>query len=358
MEEKEFSLEKWEQEINKELSFLEEILDEKETSEKPSPTWQVLEKKLNNFLKVKDKSLGEEILSQCESLISKTDKSTQLYLRLIQNLVKGLLKFENISQLLNKMVANLPLIFSNANPTKKEDLVQSFYYQYQTLKGKPTSSLRETNLKKEEIENLLKQVIESVEAKLHEINIKVEENQRTLHRLLVGPSSEKIEQEKIEGIKETPENEAKFYILEIGEKKFALPAETVVNVYKISPKKAKKLTQKSLIKFGQLGSFFNPITKGLKGELKKVKKSQLKNMFLNVFQPAEGLQNNNYNGAVVVKVSDIDSYGVIFVDRIPSLDKPISGKLLEDKVETPEGTYPFLNLKALWTEKQIELGLT
>jgi len=127
----------------------------------------------------------------------------------------------------------------------------------------------------------------------------------------------------------------------------------VLNTYKISSKKAQKLVAKPIIKFEQLGSFLNPIDKGLKGELKNKKRKELKNLLLYVLQPDEGM--GKYKNAVLVKIPDVDSYGVIFVESI-ELKQNISANLKNNQLEIDEEIYPVLDIKSLWTKQQIEFG--
>ena len=354
------SLEDWEKELNEEVASFQDILADETPSQKEllSSSFQ---EKLESFIKSKSKTLGEEIVSDCRELFSKADKQTQTYLKMLENLTRALLKFENLSELFTNMTNKLPLILSSETQSlEKENLIRDFYKQYQDLKTRsPSPTFSETPSERpKEIKVLTEKIIETVEAKLHEINIKIEENQRILQRLIARseniPSTEETpitlpETSETEEIEEVP-----FYLISIGEERFALPAEVVINVYKISSKKAKKLVQKPLIKFGQIGSFFNPITKGLTGELKEKKKGELENMFLNVLQPETDTE-GEYHAAVVVKIPDMENYGVIFVNQ--SLKEVIKGRKMEDKIETSEGNFPALDVKSLWLKKQVEFGL-
>jgi len=355
----EISLEEWEKELNEEVASFQDILVEETTQKESLPS--SFQEKLESFIQSKDKTLGEEIISDCKELFSRVDKHTQTYLKMLENMTRALLKFENISELFTTMTDKLPLILSSeTKPSEKEGLIQDFYRQYQALKTQsPSPTFSETPSERpKEIKVLTEKIIETVETKLHEINIKIEENQRILQRLIA--SSERIPSPEETPIKlpETSETEeieeVPFYLIGIGEERFAIPAEVVINVYKISSKKAKKLVQKPLIKFGQIGSFLNPITKGLTGELKEKKKGELENMFLNVLQPETDTE-GEYHAAVVVKIPDMENYGVIFVNQ--SLKEVIKGRKMEDKIETSEGNFPALDVKSLWLKKQVEFGL-
>jgi len=327
----EISLEEWEKELNEEVASFQDILVEETTQKESLPS--SFQEKLESFIQSKDKTLGEEIISDCKELFSRVDKHTQTYLKMLENMTRALLKFENISELFATMT---DLKTQSPSPTFSE-----------TPSERP-----------KEIKVLTEKIIETVETKLHEINIKIEENQRILQRLIA--SSERIPSPEETPIKlpETSETEeieeVPFYLIGIGEERFAIPAEVVINVYKISSKKAKKLVQKPLIKFGQIGSFLNPITKGLTGELKEKKKGELENMFLNVLQPETDTE-GEYHAAVVVKIPDMENYGVIFVNQ--SLKEVIKGRKMEDKIETSEGNFPALDVKSLWLKKQVEFGL-
>ena len=346
------SLEDWEKGLNEEVASFKDIKEDFLSS---------FQEKLESFVQSKNKTLGEEIISDCKNLFSRVDKHTQTYLKMLENLTRALLKFKNVSELFITMTNKLPLIISSTTePVEKENLIRDFYDQYRALKAPhPSPTFSETiGEKPKETEVLTEKIREIVEAKLHEINIKIEENQRILQRLIA--SSERIPSPEETPIKlpETSETEeieeVPFYLIGIGEERFAIPAEVVINVYKISSKKAKKLVQKPLIKFGQIGSFLNPITKGLTGELKEKKKGELENMFLNVLQPETDTE-GEYHAAVVVKIPDMENYGVIFVNQ--SLKEVIKGRKMEDKIETSEGNFPALDVKSLWLKKQVEFGL-
>jgi len=355
----EISLEEWDKELNEEVASFQDILVEETTQKESLPS--SFQEKLESFIQSKDKTLGEEIISDCKELFSRVDKQTQTYLKMLENLTRALLKFKNVSELFTTMTNKMPLIISSTTePLEKENLIRDFYNQYRALKTpSPSPTFSETiSEKPKEIEILTEKIRETVEAKLHEINIKIEENQRILQRLIARseriPSPEEIpitlqETSETKEIKQVP-----FYLINIGEERFAIPIEVVINVYKISSKKAKKLVQKPLIKFGQIGSFLNPITKGLTGELKEKKKGELENMFLNVLQPETDTE-GEYHAAVVVKIPDMENYGVIFVNQ--SLKEVIKGRKMEDRIETSEGNFPALDVKSLWLKKQVEFGL-
>ena len=346
------SLEDWGKGLN------EEVASFKDTKEDFLSSFQ---EKLESFVQSKNKTLGEEIISDCKNLFSRVDKHTQTYLKMLENLTRALLKFKNVSELFITMTNKLPLIISSTTePVEKENLIRDFYDQYRALKAPhPSPTFSETiGEKPKETEVLTEKIREIVEAKLHEINIKIEENQRILQRLIARSENIPSTEETPLTLPETSETEkieqVPFYLISIGEERFAIPAEVVINGYKISSKKAKKLVQKPLIKFGQIGSFLNPITKGLTGELKEKKKAELENMFLNVLQP-ETDTTGEYNAAVVVKIPDMENYGVIFVNQ--PLKEIIKGRRIEDKVETSEGNFAVLDVKSIWLKKQVDFGL-
>ncbi|MDL1969762.1 MAG: hypothetical protein LWW94_02085 [Candidatus Desulfofervidaceae bacterium] len=361
----EISEEEWEREIDEEDLSLENILGGKSSPEKEALPWQDFQKKLKEFLQSRDKKLGEEVISQCEIISLNADKQVQLFLNILKNLIKGVLKIEDIFELIEAMTQNIPIVLSSENdPAQKEIFIKDFYQRYQKLKSaspypSPAFTQRNEVLKKENLEAITQQIIEKLEGKLHEINIKIEENQRALHRLTVDvqPNLKVTETPLLqtETFPEIQESQQDFYLIEINKETFAIPADVVINVYKVSPKKAQKLAQKPIIKFGQLGGFFNSITKGLKGELSKKSKSELKNMFLSVLQPSEEIS-SEYKGVILVKVPDVGSYSVIFVDRLPYLKEKFKGNVRRDYLELPEGNFPILDIKNIWTRRQIEFG--
>ncbi len=364
MDEKEkpqkISLEEWGKELDEEIASFNDILSE-EPSFQEKPLSSSFQEKLKSFIQSKSKILGEEILSDCRELSLKATRQSQIYLGMLEKLTKALLRFENVSELFTIMIDKLPLIFSSEiKPSERENLIQKFYMQYQDLKLK-SSSLAFSEGKSDRLKEtgaLVGKIVEAVNAKLHEINIKIEENQRTLHRLLASYEKTSSPEQAYVTPPETLEisemEEKSFYLIDIAKKKFILPTEVVVNMYKISPKKAKKLAQKFLIRFGQIGTFFNLITKRLKGELKEKEITELKNTFLNVLQPETNTL-GKYNAAVIVRIPDVENYGVIFVNQ--PLRKTIKGKIREDRVETSEGNFPILNVKSTWLKKQVEYGL-
>lgn len=329
------------EQIDEKIFSLEDISEEGTGAEKEALPSQDLQKKLREFLQSRDKKLGEEVISQCETASLNADKQVQLFLNMLKNLIKGVLKTEDIYELIEAMAQDIPVVLSSNDAAQRENLIKAFYQRYQQLKGaSPAFS-----------QKITQQIIEKLKGKLDEINIKIEENQRILHRLTMDVQPDL--KTEIEPFPEMQAPQQEFYLIEINKKTFAMPADMVINTYKVSPKKAQKLAKKPFIKFGQLGGIFSSITSGLKGELAKKSKSELKNIFLSILQPSDEIS-ATYKGAILVKVPDVGSYGVIFVDVLPK--KKVKGTVRNNHLELPEGVFPLLDIKTIWTEQQIELG--
>ncbi len=355
-----FSLEEWVKEIDKELSDLEAVVESpslKEDRRSIPEESSVLElqTRLKEFFLNKDIQLGKKLLAQLETFEEK-DRESQVFLKILKNLIKSVLKVEAIVSLGVQMAEELARMYnSSTSKEEKLDILNKFINEYKRLKESSPKIREEKNIH----QRLIDQIKQTFEGKLHEINVKIEENQRMLHQLITAKETtnptlaEEIWTQEQLKEKKKEISKAKFYLLKINDQTYTLSTDLVLNVYKVSSKKAQKLARKPVIKFAQLGSFLNPIHKGLKGELKNKKKNELKNMFLTVLQPDEGM--GKYKNAVLVKIPDVEAYGVVFVESV-ELKKNISATLRGDKLETEEKSYPVLDIKSLWTKHQIEFG--
>ncbi|MBT8763741.1 hypothetical protein KFV02_07325 [Desulfohalobiaceae bacterium Ax17] len=344
------SLEEWEKEINEGLSFLEKIVEDEDTPEAEYENTDDLNSQLKRLFHEMEKSSGPEILEKINKLVAQDDE-TKIFLNILQNLVKATLKIDPIKKLGVQMTDYLSLFLESSNISEKKKVVDEIYKKYLDLTPKSKHNVTIKNDSHQIIINKITQVLES---KLHEINIKIEENQRTLHQLALGSFNQgkNTESELVEGADEIS---GEFYVCKVGDNKFALPKESVLNIYKISPKKAKKLAQKSIIRFSQLGSLFSSITKGLKKELIEKNKKELSKLFLHVLDPlfATTDSNHTYNKAVLLKLPDKDKLGVIFVDSVYS-DKPIRGEIIGNSVDTLDGEYQLFDIGKAWEKNRLK----
>lgn len=193
------SLEEWGKELDEEIASFEDILTEEPSSQEVPLSWESFQQKLEDFISSKKKGLCEEIMSECGKLSENAGKDSQIYLKILNNLVKPLSKSESVSELFTTMTESLPSIISSETaPSERKTLIQNFYRQYQDLKTKPPPHpfTSYEGIERQEMEVLLQKIVEAVEVKLHEINIKIEENQRALHQLIAGSKEVQAEEEK------------------------------------------------------------------------------------------------------------------------------------------------------------------
>ncbi len=167
--------------------------------------------------------------------------------------------------------------------------------------------------------------------KLHEINIKIEENQRYLHRMLYSRTGGGGGG----GGPETENEQTEFIFVEIGREQYALPYNFSVEIFKFASKSIRRLAAKGEVPYKKLpGPFKKNLFKRISPQ--KIRKNiRLKNLNPNL-APAEQA---NY-GIVLHREG---SYFIIFADNILNIE-PVQAQNLGDYVETLDGVYPKVGL--------------
>ncbi|MFP4657155.1 MAG: hypothetical protein ACLFMP_00550 [Desulfonatronovibrionaceae bacterium] len=163
--------------------------------------------------------------------------------------------------------------------------------------------------------------------KLHEINIKVEENQRFLHRMLYssgGPAAGT----------EVDAEDSQFMFVEIGDEQYALPYRYSSEILKTG-KKATRLVAVPEVAYKKvLGPFKKNLFKKINSQTIR-KNIQLKNL-----NPTLALASQPAFAIVLVREGN---YYILFADNILNLE-PVEAQNLGDYVETLDGVYPKVGL--------------
>lgn len=161
--------------------------------------------------------------------------------------------------------------------------------------------------------------------RLHEINIKIEENQRYLHRMLYSPGGTGG------SASEADSEQTEFIFVEIGQEQYAVPYNFSVEIFKFGSRSIRKLATKPEVAYKKLpGPFKKNLFKKVSSQ--KIRKNiRLKNLNPNL-APAEQA---NY-GIVLHREG---SYFIIFADNILNIE-PVQAQNLGDYVETLDGVYP------------------
>ncbi len=165
-------------------------------------------------------------------------------------------------------------------------------------------------------------VEEILNDRLHEINIKLEENQRFLHRLLysspergTGPASGR----------ET----GQYLFIEIGGEQYGVPFAELTEILRPGGKTARREAGREEIKYKKIAGIFN------KNSFKTFQPSKLdkKKVLVNITPKHE---NTSANYALILN-QEGRQY-VFFADNLLNLE-PVEGQNLGDYVETLDGVY-------------------
>ncbi len=165
------------EELEGDLFSLKEIERNYETNH--SKSFLDYQTKLKEFFLTKDKLLGEEILKQISSL-KDNQKENKIFIAMLQNLIKAILKSDEVVKLGIKMAEVLPgLLGNDIAEENKSRLIKELYFEYQRLKDK-------TNLKPPIFaakQTLMEKAVQTMQAGLQEIDLKIKQNQEILKQL-------------------------------------------------------------------------------------------------------------------------------------------------------------------------------
>ncbi len=354
-ESRDHTLKEWENELNKDLLFLENILGQDDSQKNAPEHIDTLILELEKFFREADMGRGPEIIEKITQI--KTDEyATKIFLNIIQQLVKAICIAESLKELGLGAIKVLPNFFDEQSTgTKKKELFKVFYKKYSSLMPKFKQAVTATD----NFQIIVDKLNDMLSGKLDEINIKIEENQRALHQLAMLQSSQlqpelsRSNDIAVSEYKAEDDASGLFYICTIGGSKMAISEKQVLNIYKISPKKAIKMAKKSFIRFPQLGGFFSSITSGLKKELKNKSKEELNNIFLLVLNPLLDIDSeHDFTKAIVVRLPDKDRFGVIFVKSVLK-GAPVECDVADGLAATAEGNYNILDIYEIWQRNEL-----
>ncbi|WP_456325776.1 hypothetical protein [Desulfonauticus submarinus] len=273
------------------------------------------------------------------SVQSEEDKKIKI---LIKNILILLKKQAKLFQLIDYVSKNIDLIIDGSSDKKREFLRKSITY-YKKIKSNKEASLSA------DTDELIKKIDNVLSAKLHEINIKIEENQRMLHRFL--DDKMRFEEDIKENILEDDYFSTKgmFLRFKLQGKFYVIKNELVLNKYKLSPTKAKKLAQKTLIKLGQLTSMFGDPLKGMTGKLQEVPLKELKNINLYPLKIVPIKLNKKLKWVLIVDITN-NKYGAIFVEEV--YDELVEGEISEGFLKVEDTLLEIVDPLALWKKQQ------
>ncbi|SDN26459.1 hypothetical protein SAMN04488516_101221 [Desulfonauticus submarinus] len=272
------------------------------------------------------------------SVQSEEDKKIKI---LTKNILILLKKQAKLFQLIDYFSKNIDLIIDGNTDKKREFLRKSITY-YKKIKSNEAASLSADT-------ELIKKIDDVLSAKLHEINIKIEENQRMLHRFL--DDKMRFEEDIKENILEDDYFSTKgmFLRFKLQGKFYVIKNELVLNKYKLSPTKAKKLAQKTLIKLGQLTSMFGNPLKGMTGRLQEVPLKELKNINLYPLKIVPIKLNKKLKWVLIVDITN-NKYGAIFVEEV--YDELVEGEISEGFLKVEDTLLEIVDPLTLWKKQQ------
>ncbi|MDK2921997.1 MAG: hypothetical protein PWR24_1554 [Desulfonauticus sp.] len=262
------------------------------------------------------------------------DKKLENFRKVIKNSLVLISIHRNIFELFYFLKNNTDKFLN----TKDENILKRMVSFYKKAK--------QNNTGKAESSELIKTIEEVISSKLHEINIKIEENQRILHRI-ISKEAEVIEKRE-EEIEEYFSGKGLYAKVKI-DNYYVLDNEYILNQFKINKNKAKKLTKKSFIKLKQLLSPFSSPVKDARGELRKYSAKQAKE--LNIYPLHISKMCKNPKWALVVDLGE-EKMGVIFAEEIDN--NLIEGEVERDILRSGSSTFKILNPKEMWQKQQEE----
>jgi len=335
--------------IDQELATLGEVLDEPESEN--SPLKELVESVLSWLSNLRlDKRELVAYLQELQKISAqsreKRDYDFQVVL-LLANILKVLYKEELFFKLLEVVVAQKGKWLSNDDQEKKIALQTVLPYYKKVLASKQKNESKQGINK-----NLVQEIEQIFNSKLHEINIKIEENQRILHNLL--KAKERELQEKESNIEDYFSEFEIFLKFRINQHSYVIKNDLVLYRCSVSAKKALKLLSKNAVLFKEL--LGNSLLGGFKYQELKIldpfKNVSFKEIKELVLYPLKIESSNNFKIALIVEIQT-DKYGIIFVDKVDNLvqDGIISGKNLK----VGDELFKIIEPKELWAQMQGEL---
>ena len=167
-----------------------------------------------------------------------------------------------------------------------------------------------------------------VNDKLHEINIKIEENQRFLHRM-ANPSSgggKKIE---------TDSTQSKYIFVQIANEQYAVPFKHAIEIFKLSGKKARNQASKSETVYKNISGLFH------RNLLKKLQPQKIGHKKILENTTPEIGPEMDANFAIIFAKQG--RHYILFTSNILNLE-PVEAQNLGDYVETLDGVYQTIGI--------------
>lgn len=325
------------------IESLEKDLKELDTVLTDSPSEEKITKDYDVFIEVK-RILEKGDISNLSATIDKLgsihfeDRDLDNFRKLIKNSLVLIAKQKYLFRLVFYIKENLEIYLKN----RDEKILKNLILMYKKSKEYGSRS----NLNDSDILESINNIISS---KLHEINIKIEENQRILHRLISdGNIEENIEKvEKID-IDDYFRGKGVFIKVVIGSDTYVLDQELIVNKFKVNKNKAKKLAKKSFIRLEQLLSLFSSPLKGAKGSLLNYSPKEAKKLKVYPFSSLS-MKSSNPKWALLLEIEE-GKYGVLFVDKVEP--QAIEGEIERDFLRSEKGTFNIINPQKVWQEQQ------
>ncbi|MGM0610380.1 MAG: hypothetical protein ACQES5_04760 [Thermodesulfobacteriota bacterium] len=167
-----------------------------------------------------------------------------------------------------------------------------------------------------------------VNDKLHEINIKIEENQRFLHRMAYPSSGggKKFDSDSAQ---------AQYIFVQIANEQYAVPFKHAVEILKLSGKKVRNQAFKSRTAYKNISGLFH------KNLLKKLQPQKInhKSMLENITPEIEPETEANF----AIIFAKQGRYYILFTANILNLE-PVEAQNLGDYVETLDGVYQTIGI--------------
>lgn len=327
MEEFEIDLEGLEAELSNLDNFLEDTLEDS------SLQGENIFKKVFLFLEKGEFSELNNLIQDLGKLQFE-DKKLENFRKIIKNSLVLISIHRSIFELFYFLKNNADKFLSTKDENILKRMVSFYKRAKQSNKGKAESS------------ELIKAVEDVISSKLHEINIKIEENQRILHRIISKEAE--ISEKREEEIEEYFSGKGLYAKIKI-DNYYVLDNEYILNQFKINKNKAKKLTKKSFIKLKQLLSPFSSPVKEARGILRKYSAKEAKE--LNIYPLHISKMCKNPKWALVVDLGE-EKMGVIFAEEIDN--SLIEGEVERDILRSGSSTFKILNPKEMWQKQQEE----
>ncbi|KUJ95869.1 MAG: hypothetical protein PWR24_1547 [Desulfonauticus sp.] len=250
----------------------------------------------------------KKVVSQVEYNLSTIIEENFKYI------TEKLRKFEDAIDKLEQKLDSL----SELNISKNESTFAKEFISDKTLDAKPSPKTREFDFLQEDSEISFAPEIEEEKAEIEEVSEKeelVKDESKDVFDLDKEPESA-IEEDGFdieEKVLEAPKDIYPYVrLFELKDKIIALDDELILNMYKVSPSKAKKLYSKESFNLKELGGLFSKLSKKMRGSLSDKKDKELKKLEVQVYKYPDELV-DKFKYAILVEG---DPYKVLFVKDI------------------------------------------